>query len=60
MERSDVLPSTQFAYRKGLGASDALLCMSHTLQSASESVQEARTVLIDFSTASGRVNHLGQ
>ena len=34
MERSDVLPTTQFAYRKGLGTCDALLCVSHTLQSA--------------------------
>ena len=27
MERSGVLPTTQFAYRKGLGACDALLCV---------------------------------
>ena len=32
VERSGVLPITQFAYRKGLGTSDALLCYSHTLQ----------------------------
>ena len=37
MERSGVLPTTQFAYRKGLGTCDALLCVSHTLQSALES-----------------------
>ena len=42
MERSGVLPTTQFAYRKGLGTCDALLFMSHTLQSALESGQEAR------------------
>ena len=34
MERNGVLPTTQFAYRKGLGTCDALLCVSHTLQSA--------------------------
>ena len=34
MEHSGVLPTTQFAYRKGLGTCDALLCVSHTLQSA--------------------------
>ena len=34
MEPSGVLPTTQFAYRKGLGSCDALLCMFHTLQSA--------------------------
>ena len=54
-----MLPATQFAYRKGLGTCDALLCMSHTLQSALESGQEARIVLIDFSTAFDRVNHQG-
>ena len=34
MEHIGVLPKTQFAYRKGLGTCDALLCVSHTLQSA--------------------------
>ena len=42
MESCGVLPTTQFAYRKGLGTCDALLCVSHTLQSALESGQEAR------------------
>ena len=31
MERNGVLLTTQFAYRKGLGTCDALLCVSHTL-----------------------------
>ena len=31
MECSGVLPTTQFAYRKGLGICDALLCVSHTM-----------------------------
>ena len=57
MERSGVLPTTQFAYRKGLGTCDALLCMSHTLQSALESRQEARIVHIDLCAAFGTVNH---
>ena len=47
MERSGVLPTTQFAYRKGLGTCDALLCVSHTLQSALESGQKARILQID-------------
>ena len=51
MERSGVLPTTQVAYRKGLGTCDALLCVSHALQSALESGQEARIVQIDFSEA---------
>ena len=56
MERSGVLPTTQFPYRIGLGACDALLCMSH---SALESGQEARIIQIDFSAAFARVNHQG-
>ena len=59
MERSDVLPTTQFAYRKGPGTCDALLSVSHTLQSAWESGQEAWIVQIDFSAAFDRVNHQG-
>ena len=55
MERSGVLPTTQFAYRKGLGNCDALLCVSHTLQSALERGQEARIAQIDFSAAFDRV-----
>ena len=42
MERNGVLPTTQFVCRKGLGTCDALLCMSHILQSALESGHEAR------------------
>ena len=59
MEHSGVLPTAPFAYRKGLGACDALLCLSHALQSALESWQEARIVQIDFSAAFDCVNHLG-
>ena len=61
MERSGVLPTTQFAYRKGQGVlllGHALLSVSHTLQSALESGKEARIVQIDFSAAFDRVNHL--
>ena len=54
-----MLPTTQFAYWKGLDTCDALLCVSHTLQSASESGQEARIVQNDFSAAFDRVNHQG-
>ena len=36
MECRGVLSATQFAYRKGLGTCDALLCVAHTLQSALE------------------------
>ena len=57
IEHSDVLPTIQFAHRKGLCTDDALLCVSHKLQSALESGQEARIVQIDFSTAFDMVNH---
>ena len=46
-----MLPTTQFAYQKGLGTCDELLCVSHTLQRVLESGQEARIVQIDFSAA---------
>ena len=54
-----MLPITSVAYRKGLGTCDSLLCLSHTVQSALESEQEARIVQIDFSAAVDRVNHKG-
>ena len=44
---------------KGLGTCDALLCVSHILQSALESGHEARIVQIDFSAAFDRINHQG-
>ena len=59
MERSGVLLTTQLAYRKGLGTCDAPLCVSHTLQSALESGQEARNVQIDSSAAFDSVKNLG-
>ena len=57
MVRSGVVPTTQFAYRKGLGTCDTLLCVSHALQSALENMQEARIVQIALMTAFDRVNH---
>ena len=50
-ERSGELPTTQFAYRKGLGTCDILFCVAHTLQSALGSGQEARIMPIYFSAA---------
>ena len=44
---------------KGLGYCDALWCLSHTLQCALESWQEARIVQTDFIAAFDRVNNLG-
>ena len=59
MERSGALPTTDFACRKGLGTYDALLCVSHSVQSALESGQEARIIQIDFGAAFDTVNHQG-
>ena len=59
MERSGVLPTTQFVYWKGLGTCDPLLCVSHTLQSELESEQEARIMRIDLSAAIDWVNLQG-
>ena len=59
MERSGVLPTTQFAYRKDMGTCDALLCVSHTLQSALESGYQTRIVQIYFSAGIDRFNHQG-
>ena len=59
MEHNGMLPTTQFAYLKGLGTCDAFLCLSHTLQSVLETGQEAWIVQIDFSAAIDSVNHQG-
>ena len=54
-----MLPTSQFAYWKSLGTCDALLCMSHTLQSALESGQETRIIQIGVSEDFDRVNNKG-
>ena len=59
MEYRGVLPTTQFAYRNGLGACDAFHCVAHTMQSALEMGQEAKIDEIDFSATFDRVNHQG-
>ena len=54
-----MLPTTQFAYREGLGTRGALLLVSHTLQSALVSESEAMIVQVDFTASFDRVNHQG-
>ena len=56
---NNLIPQDQFAYQKGLGTPDALLCISHKLQSALDQGHEGRLVQIDFSAAFDRVNHKG-
>ena len=57
MEHSDVLPTTQLDYRKGLGTCYTILGVSHTQESSLESGQETRIVQIDFRTNFDRVKH---
>ena len=59
MEHAGVLPTTQVAYGKGLGSCDELLCVSHTIQSALESGQEAMIVQSDFTAAFDKIIHPG-
>ena len=55
MEPSGVLPTTQFAYRKGI--CEEVSCASLTLECSLKSGHEARIVQIDFSAEFDRVNH---
>ena len=53
------MPSAQFAYRKCLGCTDALLTISHHLQKSLDAGMESYIVQLDFSTALDRVSHSG-
>ena len=53
------LPETQFGFRKGLGANDALLLLVHEMQSALDKNCESRLISLDFSAAFDTVNHKG-
>ena len=57
LERMGALPVTQFAYRKGRSTCDALLYLSHIVQSALDRGFEAQIVQLDFSAAFDRINH---
>ena len=51
-------PAVQFAYRKGLGCTDALLTISHHLQKSLNTLMESYIVQLDFSAAFDRVSHI--
>ena len=53
----DLLPPTQFGFRKGLGTTDALITLVHDLQLALDTQSEARVISLDFSSAFDVVNH---
>ena len=52
-------PAAQFAYRKGLGCTDALLTISHHLQKTLDASMESYIVQLDFSAAFDKVAHSG-
>ncbi|KAK3890477.1 hypothetical protein Pcinc_005557 [Petrolisthes cinctipes] len=51
------LPDGQFGFRKGLSTSDALLFITHNLQSSLDTGHESRLVSLDFSSAFDCVNN---
>ena len=52
------LPVAEFAYRKGLGCTDALLTISH-LQTSLHAGMGSYILKLDFSAAFNRVSHSG-
>ena len=58
-EKHGLLPAAQFAYRKGLGCTDALLTISHHLQTSLDAVMESYIVQLDFSAVFDRGSHSG-
>ena len=58
-EKYDFLPAAQFAYRKGLGCTDALLTISHDLQKSLDTGMESYIVQLDISAAFDGVSHCG-
>ena len=51
--------NTQFDFRKGIGTTDALLLLTHDMQSYLDKRAESRIVSLDFSFTFHLVNHLG-
>ena len=58
-ERSGSFPAAQFAYRKGLVCTDALLPISQQLQQALDCGRESYLIQLDFSSAFDRVSRDG-
>ncbi len=60
LEHSHLIPANnQFAYRKNLGTTDALLSIPHKIQQALDRGHGARVIQLDFFVAFDRVNHAG-
>ena len=58
-EKYKFLPAAQFAYRKGLGCTDALLTISRHLQKSLNVGMESCIVQLYFSADFDRVSHSG-
>ena len=58
-EKYGLLPSAQFACRKGLGCTGARLAISHHLQKSLDAGMESYIVHLDFSAAFDTVSHSG-
>ena len=58
-EKCGLLPAAQFAYRKGLYCTDALLTISNHIQKTLDTGVESHIVQLDFSAAFDRVSHSG-
>lgn len=54
-----MLPANKFDYRTGLRYCDIILCVSHTVWSAFESIQETKIVPIFFRAAFDLIQHGG-
>ena len=52
-------PAAQFAYRKDLGCTDALLTISHHLNESLDAGMDSYIVQLDFSAGFDRVSHSG-
>ena len=59
MERSDLFPSHQYAYRKCVGTCDSLLNSVCAGQGELDGGRELAVVQLDFSAAFDRVSHCG-
>ena len=51
LEKYSLLPAAQFAHRKGLGCTDAILTISHHLQKSLDAATESYIIQLDFSAA---------
>ena len=59
LKKYGILPAAQFAYRKALGCTDALVTISHHLQKFLDAGMESYIVQLDSSAAFDRVSDSG-